>query len=85
MPRAGLLRMPPATGQARAPTRMTALLAERGVRTVSYADWLRIEAAEQELAASLGRGARVKLSSREDLHRACGLPQEDLEAGPDED
>ena len=85
VPRAGLLRLPPATGQAQAPTRMSALLAERGVRTVSYADWLRIEAAEQELAASLGRGARVKLSSREDLHRACGLLQEDLAAGPDED
>ena len=78
VPRAGLLRLPPATGQAQAPTRMSALLAERGVRPVSYADWLRIEEAERDLAASLGRGARVKLSSREDLHRACGLLEEDM-------
>jgi 2-keto-4-pentenoate hydratase len=41
--------------------------------TVSYADWLRIETAERELAADLGRGARVKLASRAELHRACGL------------
>jgi ferredoxin/flavodoxin---NADP+ reductase len=50
---------------------MAALLAERGVRPVSYADWLRIETAERELAAALGRGARVKLPSRADLDRAC--------------
>jgi hypothetical protein len=40
---------------------------------VSYDDWLGIENAEKELAAALGRGARVKLSSREELHRACGM------------
>ena len=34
---------------------------------------------------SLGRVARVKLTSREEMHRACGLLQEDLAAGPDED
>jgi ferredoxin--NADP+ reductase len=78
LPRAGLLPLPAATGEGQAPSRMSALLAERGVRPVSYADWLRIEAAERELAESLGRGARVKLSSREDLHRACGLLEEDL-------
>jgi ferredoxin/flavodoxin---NADP+ reductase len=75
LPRAGLLPMPaapPGTGQAQ--ERLTGLLAGRGVRPVSYADWLRIEAAEKELAAALGRGARVKLPSREELHRACGLP-----------
>ena len=33
----------------------------RGVEPVSYADWLRISAAEEALAASLGRGERVKL------------------------
>jgi hypothetical protein len=40
---------------------------------VSYADWLRIETAERELAASLGRGGRVKLASRKDIYHACGL------------
>ncbi|HEV8220214.1 MAG TPA: FAD-dependent oxidoreductase [Streptosporangiaceae bacterium] len=74
LPRAGLLRLP-ADGQAGAdgPSRFAALLASRGQATVSYADWLRIETAERELAAELGRGARVKLASRADLHRACGL------------
>jgi ferredoxin/flavodoxin---NADP+ reductase len=42
---------------------LRALLTERGVTAVSYADWLRIEAAEAELAKSLGRGERVKLPS----------------------
>ena len=54
-------------------TPLATLLAGRGIRPVSYADWLRIETAERDLAATLGRGARVKLGSREDLHRACGL------------
>jgi ferredoxin--NADP+ reductase len=74
LPRAGLLRLP-ADGQDRAggPSRFAALLASRGQAAVSYADWLRIEAAERELAAELGRGARVKLASRADLYRACGL------------
>lgn len=49
------------------------VLAGRQHRHVSYADWLRIEAAEQELAARLGRGARVKLASRAEIHKACGL------------
>jgi len=50
------------------------LLADRGIRPVSYADWLRIEAAERELGAALGRGARVKLPSRGELHRHSGGP-----------
>jgi len=76
LPRAGLLPMPPAEpAAAQAQTRLQALLAERGVRPVSYADWLRIETAEKELAASLGRGARVKLGSRQEIHRACGLAE----------
>jgi ferredoxin/flavodoxin---NADP+ reductase len=76
LPRAGLLPMPAAEpGGAQAQTRLHALLAERGVRPVSYADWLRIETAEKELAASLGRGARVKLGSRQEIHRACGLDE----------
>jgi len=77
LPRAGLLPLPPAGAAPDAPaepSRFEALLAERGVRPVKYADWLGIEAAERELATSLGRGARVKLGSREDLNRACGLP-----------
>ncbi|HBW18245.1 MAG TPA: NADP oxidoreductase [Actinobacteria bacterium] len=53
-------------------SRFEQLLEARGIRPVSYADWLRIEAAEEELAVSLGRGARVKLPSREHLHRAYG-------------
>jgi ferredoxin/flavodoxin---NADP+ reductase len=74
LPRAGLLRYPEAApGAAGASPRLQQLLAERGIPAVSYADWLRIEAAEAELAASLGRGARVKLPSRAELHRACGF------------
>ncbi len=72
LPRAGLLRMPAApAGGAGSP--LAGVLAERGSRYVSYADWLKIETAEKELAARLGRGGRVKLASRDDLHRACGL------------
>jgi ferredoxin--NADP+ reductase len=75
LPRAGLLRYPQAVpdAAAQAASRFEELLAARGVQPVSYADWLRIEAAERELAAALGRGARVKLPSREELHRACGF------------
>jgi ferredoxin/flavodoxin---NADP+ reductase len=79
LPRPGLLRLPDpedrasATSASEAGSRFAELLAARGIRPVSYADWLKIETAERELATSLGRGARVKLSSREELHRACGL------------
>ncbi|MEW9547820.1 FAD-dependent oxidoreductase [Nonomuraea sp. NPDC050783] len=48
-----------------------ALLAERGVRPVTYDEWLAIEAAEAELAKSLGRGDRVKLVGLEAMLRAC--------------
>ncbi len=71
LPRAGLLRMPAGATEAGSP--LAEILAERGTRYVSYADWLRIETAEKELAAKLGRGGRVKLASRDDIHRACGL------------
>jgi ferredoxin--NADP+ reductase len=71
LPRAGLLKMPEGTPQGDSPLR--ALLAERGVRHVTYDDWLGIETAEKELGTALGRGARVKLASRDDLHKACGL------------
>jgi ferredoxin--NADP+ reductase len=50
---------------------MVSLLAARQVAPVSYADWLRVERAEAELAALLGRGARVKLPSREDIDARC--------------
>ncbi len=71
VPRAGLLRMPEAAGQGESP--LHPVLAERGIRHVSYADWLKIETAEKDLAARLGRGARVKLASRDDINDACGL------------
>jgi ferredoxin--NADP+ reductase len=74
LPRAGLLRMPAAEqAVAQADSGLRQLLADRNLKHVSYADWLRIEAAEKELAAALGRGARVKLASRADIHKACGL------------
>ena len=74
LPRAGLLPMP-AAGSADEGIRsaLHSVLAERNRRHVSYADWLKIEAAEKELAARLGRGARVKLASREEINKACGL------------
>jgi ferredoxin/flavodoxin---NADP+ reductase len=49
------------------------LLAARGIKPIGYEDWLKIETAEKELASSLGRGARVKLASRAEIHAACGL------------
>ncbi|MEU8144598.1 FAD-dependent oxidoreductase [Nonomuraea sp. NPDC048901] len=48
-----------------------ALLHERGVRPVTYDEWLAIEAAEGALAKSLGRGERVKLAGLEAMLRAC--------------
>ncbi len=75
LPRAGLLPYPEAVPEAAADaaSRFEELLAARGIHPVSYDDWLRIEAAERALAAALGRGTRVKLPSREELHRACGF------------
>jgi ferredoxin/flavodoxin---NADP+ reductase len=75
LPRAGLLRMPSAETSGNAGSPLHPVLAERGHRHVSYADWLKIETAEKELAAKLGRGARVKLASRDEIERACGLSQ----------
>ncbi|MFI6601248.1 FAD-dependent oxidoreductase [Nonomuraea sp. NPDC050536] len=46
------------------------LLAARGVTPVSYADWMRIEEAEAELARTLGRGERVKLVGLEAMRAA---------------
>ncbi len=85
LPRPGLLPLPsqhrpesdelpepdePAGGAgARSP--LAQVLADRGVAPVSYADWLRISAAEEDLAASLGRGDRVKLPSRDAIWSAA--------------
>ena len=67
LPRPGLLRLPSVSGEAAEAdgTPLLAVLDARGVQPVSYADWLRIEAAEADLAQSLGRGERVKLASAE--------------------
>ena len=64
---------PPGTERAA----LAGLLAARGLVPVGYADWLRIEQAEAELAASLGRGARVKLASRSAIDAACWPPPRD--------
>jgi len=79
LPRPGLLRYP--DGPTSAPdsplsgadgdSPLAGVLAERGVQPVSYAEWLRIETAEAELAQSLGRGERVKLPGREAIWSAC--------------
>jgi len=53
---------------------LAGVLATRGVVPISYADWLRVEQAEADLAASLGRGARVKLASRSAIDAACRPP-----------
>ena len=87
LPRAGLLRYPDPVDQPAAPAAeadgvaagdwpLATVLAGRGIRPVSYAEWLRIEAAETDLAAALGRGERVKLHNREAIWSAC-RPQGD--------
>jgi ferredoxin--NADP+ reductase len=72
LPRPGLLRFP---DHDQAPdgegSPLAAVLAERGVRPVSYDEWLRIESAEADLASSLGRGERVKLPGRDAIWSAC--------------
>ncbi len=92
LPRPGLLRLPEsaAADMQAAGTgakagyawseRFCALLAERRITPIGYDDWLRIETAEKELAAALGRGARVKLASRAEIHAACGLDSTDSAA-----
>jgi ferredoxin--NADP+ reductase len=74
LPRPGMLRLPdredlpepedPAGGSPRR-AGVHPVLAARGVEPFSYADWLRVSAAEEDLAASLGRGDRVKLPHRD--------------------
>ena len=81
LPRPGLLRRPESdelpepdepAGGAAARSPVAQVLADRGVAPVSYADWLRISAAEEDLAASLGRGDRVKLPSRDAIWAVLG-------------
>jgi ferredoxin/flavodoxin---NADP+ reductase len=84
LPRAGLLRLPKSSADSTPHPGpelggLRTLLSQRGLAHVTYGDWLRIETAEKELAASLGRGARVKLASRAEIHRACGLLPPDPE------
>jgi ferredoxin/flavodoxin---NADP+ reductase len=83
LPRPGVLRYPDGAA-ATAGSRVQALeetLARRGIRPVSYAEWLRVESAEVELARSLGRGDRVKLHGKEALFAAC-WPAEEPAADP---
>ena len=73
LPRPGVLRYPdaaPAPEGSRVQA-LTETLARRGIRPVSYAEWLRVETAEAELARSLGRGERVKLHGKDALFAAC--------------
>jgi ferredoxin--NADP+ reductase len=49
-------------------------LGERGIRPVSYADWLRVEQAEAELGGALGRGERVKIGGRAAIEALCRPP-----------
>ena len=51
------------------------MLAERGIRLVSYARWPRIETAEADLARALGRGERVKLPGSGAIWSACRPPR----------
>ena len=55
---------------------LAGVLAGRGIVPVSYAEWLRIETAEADLAKSLGRGDRVKLHNAEAIWSACRPPEE---------
>jgi ferredoxin--NADP+ reductase len=50
------------------------VLAAHGLVPVSYADWLKVERAEADLAAALGRGARVKLPSADAIDAICRPP-----------
>ena len=49
---------------------------------MSYAEWLRVETAEAELARSLERGERVKLHGREALFTACWPESDPVSATP---
>jgi ferredoxin--NADP+ reductase len=84
LPRAGLLRYPdrpppaadPLVPAADGEWPLAGVLAGRGIVPVSYAEWLRIETAEADLAKELGRGDRVKLHNAEAIWSACRPPAE---------
>ncbi len=61
-----------AAGSVAGRQRLEEILDRRGVRLVSYGDWLAIEKREAELAAELGRGESVKLAGWDALLTACG-------------
>ena len=63
----------PRPAAASGPLRLQDVLAARGIRPVSYRDWLGIDKRELELAAELGRGERVKLCGWDALNAACGI------------
>jgi ferredoxin/flavodoxin---NADP+ reductase len=71
LPRPGMLRYPSGDGEVTRRAALDAVLARKGIRPVSYAEWLRVEAAETDLARALGRGDRVKLHGRDALFAAC--------------
>ena len=63
----------PRSGAGTRPARLRDVLAARGLRPVSYEDWLGIEKRELELGAELSRGERVKLCGWDALNAACGI------------
>jgi ferredoxin--NADP+ reductase len=63
-----------AAARRRSRAEFEAELAGRGVRPVSYADWLRVEQAEADLGVSLGRGERVKIGDRVAIEALCRPP-----------
>jgi len=75
LPRPGLLKFPDTAPAADAGdgagSPLAGVLAARGIRPVSYDEWLRIETAEADLARSLGRGERVKLPGSKAIWTAC--------------
>ncbi|HEX2313895.1 MAG TPA: FAD-dependent oxidoreductase [Thermomonospora sp.] len=58
-------------GRPRPERRIEELLESRACRVVTYTDWLNLDAAEIDLARSLGRGERVKLGRWEAMRAAC--------------
>jgi ferredoxin--NADP+ reductase len=75
LPRPGLLRLPEddqaPDDDAAEDWALAELLAARGIDPVTYTAWLRVSAAEEELARSLGRGDRVKLPNRDAVWSAA--------------
>jgi ferredoxin--NADP+ reductase len=75
LPRPGLLGYPDAVTAAPDAWPLAGVLTGRGIEPVSYAEWLRIETAEADLAKTLGRGDRVKLHNRDAIWSACRPPR----------